>query len=1103
MVDRDIKKNRSLSADSDLHSGYETYRSGDFKSALAFVEKKLQKLNSPLDKLNFNILLALIYSKTNRLQESHKLCEALKTEIFTYNYFHAVPEICEYFKNVLRELDEDKILKEIFDFQNKNLNLAKIDKSEQKRILKELTLNMELNDLYAKVNVFLKNENEPNLELLNLLKYEVVYILCFKLEKLSKFIASAIFKEMNSKFDALRVQKGFLDIYIKFLIGLNDTENFLKLFEDGKAHEFTNAPVDDLLLNIYFNSQQQDEKLINHLLNSIKSNLDKCNFNNFSRLVAFAFTNLLKKPIEESKIEESEIAFFFGSESAASFDLGFAQVDFEGFAFSAAKPLKETFFGLFSFISFVKNSSEMKAKNFNSWKSSVLALLMYLHFVRIIVGKFVCEDTESVKKLEMKVEGLVALLVLELLECSLTRQSVLMELSKYFVYLGVQKRKEILDKFAYDLNGSLSGNGNLTNEDIEKIIFYQKLKKMLSLKICFSSAQVQAQAETEPNHNNNSIQATDSISLTKVLEQIKQYTSEITSLYFLVTKNSKKLEKGERLLGDDLIILLTEAFFELTNKLETATTSGLSALFSQEANDSLAKTAFNVYALTYIAYDRSPFNYDLSLMFLRLCGYFGLNQKLFSVLTTMNLKGPQFESVSYIAHKYFFLAQFKPGLTYLNGNLEKWQKDNKKCSRKTLWKMFTGRNFWDTEELIDFLSENENSYFKFVNEFHQIAVEYVNGFVTAAPQNVKKIELFNCAEALKFLQRNLEAKIESKTLNKNQDVLISVFKYKYVPYLSSDLAALSRNANYNQKHFVFKFPIDKVNKNNLIFENTPGYKNNFFEQEDISVFGNFENEQFLNLNYLTNLLKINLKFYFDSNLTDSNTNKTNQLELDQANNKEALEKALAIISAESAKKISASQKICKSEFAFAFELEKLLVRLFKFEFESACASEKLEAEFSQVTQILSELLDVTVKSADFASFKSNYKAFNQLHKTDLVNKLRLFSRFYFPAFALLVAKINNFIGVNKAKFSNASALKASINSLFKSAFMNFFGNLETLNNDSDEAAKIEGYLNLKEFNDYNGLPAKIKTQMRKNVEENTREIKEIAKNLLAFIREML
>jgi hypothetical protein len=208
-------------------------------------------------------------------------------------------------------------------------------------------------------------------------------------------------------------------------------------------------------------------------------------------------------------------------------------------------------------------------------------------------------------------------------------------------------------------------------------------------------------------------------------------------------------------------------------------------------------------------------------------------------------------------------------------------------------------------------------------------------------------------------------------------------------------------------------------------------------------------------------------------------------------------------SEENAKKIFDSQKICKSEFNFAFELEKLLVHLFKFEFENGSNEVKLEANFSQITDLLTTLLNLTIKSAEFSNFKGNYKSFNQVHKISMLNKFKIFARFYLPSYTLLVAKINNFIGFNKAKFQNPAALKASLNMLFKSAFINFLGNLESLNNDSDEANKIEGFLNVKEFIDFNGLPAKIKTQIRKNVEENTREIKEIAKSLMAFMREMI
>jgi len=1086
MVDRDINRNRSLSADSDLHSSYETFRAGDYKSSLAFVEKKLQKLNSPLDKFNFNILLALIYSKSNRLQDSHKLCESLKNEMIKNNYFSTVPEICNYFKNTMRELDEDKILKEIFEYQMKNLNLVKIDNKHQKKILKELTLNLELNEMYSKINVFLKNENEPNLELLNLLKYEVVYILCFKLQKLSKFIGSAIFKEMNSKYETLKSQKGFLDIMIKFLIGLNDTENFLKLFE-GTTYEFTNAPVDDLLVNIYYNQKNQDEKLVNFLLQSIKNNLDKCNFNNFSRVVLFMFYQLNILISSNENLNEGDYSFFFDLES--NYDLNFDQTSFDNFTFTINTSIKDKFLGLYSFFSFIKNNNEMKIKNFNTYKSSILALLLYLHFLKITLTDHA--SVEQSKILGVKIEKLIFQLIFELLENSVTKQSILMELSKYFVYLNKESREEILEKFFYDLDLTNNSNTGLSNEDKEKIIFYQKLKKLLLFQIGGNLNQ---------NTNPDSEIPLDPVSLFSELDKVDKYINEIISLYFVVTKNSKKLEKGERLLGDDLVILINEALFDLTNKFDL---TGFS--HNEEVSEKFSKIIYNCYALDYIAYERSPYNYDISLIYLRLCGYLGLNAKLFSILTTMNLKGPQFESVSYIAHRFFLNSQFKQGLMYLYGNLDKWQKDNKRCSRKTLWKMFTGRNFWDTEELIDFLNENENSYYKLINEFHEISVNYINPMHIAKPDQIKQNELLNYFETLKHHLKIMENKMDNKTLNKNQDVIINNFKYKYVPYSGDKMEFLKTNRNYQEKNFIFKFAIDKLNKNNFIFENTPGYKNNFFIQEDISVFGNFENENFLYLNFLTNILKVNLKFNFNCDLTKNENKevKQGQLDLDQAYIKEILEKANFLISEENQKNILESQKIFKNEFEFVYNLEKLLVQFFKFEFENGSNFEGFETNFNKVTEILNKLLEITVKSSDFSNFKNSYKNLNHIHKTSLVNKLKIFARFYLPAFGLLTAKINNFINFNKNSFKNPANLKSSINSLFKSSFLNFFSNLESLSNDSDEVGKIENYLINKEFMEYNSLPSKIKTQIRKNIEENTREIKEIVKSIVTFLREML
>ena len=1080
MVDRDIversNKNRSLSADSDLHSAYESFRKGDYKGSLLSVEKKIPKLNSQIDKFNFNILLSLIYSKTNRLEDSNKLCETLKSEMIKYDYFNSFPEICSYFKTTLRELNQDKILKEIFDYSTKNINLTKIDQKEQKNILKELTLNYELNDLYSKINIFLKNENDPDLDLLYLIKYEVVYILCFKTQKLSKFIGSAIFKEMVNKYESLKSKKGFLDIFIKFLIGLNDTENFIKLYEN-KNYEFTNAPVEDLLINIYFNQKNNEEKLINYLVNSIRTNLDKCNFNHYSRLIRFVI-NFLQENLKITKLEISQFDFIFGEDLNLIFS---DSENFEKFAFNNSLSFKENYQGLLSFLFYIKENKDIKEKYFNSYKSSILAILMYLHLIVIIFEKNL--NLEKLKNIENKIFSLI----FELLENSINKQSILMEVSKYFLYLNEEKRKIILDKFSY--NQTLLFNDTiLTNDDKEKIIFYQKINKILNLNLSKNIKYI----SSNPNNNEG---------IESLIDDLENYINEITNIYFLLTKNSKNIEKGERLLGDDLIILMNETIFEFLNNTNLSNFSNISIF-----NDKLSNLIYKCYALDLIAYDRSPYNYDISLFYLRICGYLGLNTKVLNILTTMNLKGPQFETVSYIAHKFFFNSQNKLGLVYLNSHLDKWHKDNKRCARKTLWKMFTGRNFWDTEEINDFIYENENSYYKVLNDFHELTINNVNQIILTKQESLKRQELVYIFEGLKFNQKLLENKIENKTLIKNQDVVINIFKFKNIPYLDNNFDELNSNKNFSQKNFIFKYPIDSLMKNNKIFENTPGYKNNFFLQDDTSVYGYFENENFLNLSFLTNILKINLKFHFEDFLNKENKDSKTILpliDLDQNYIKDIIKKSEILINAENEVKMCELNRIDKEEFCFIFNLEKILVLYFKFEFENNLNSENLETNINILSDILNKFNDLILKSYDFANFKNNYKTFNQISKNNLLNRFRIFSRFYLPSLILISAKINNYVNINKNLFKNPTALRNLISSNFKSPVLNFLINMEILTNDSDEVSKIESYLNVKEFNEFNNLPNKTKIQMKKLTEENTKEIKEISKSLSSFLRDLI
>ena len=86
-----------------------------------------------------------------------------------------------------------------------------------------------------KITAFLKSEKSDS-KFLTLMKYEIIYILVFKYEKLSKVIAKASLKEMIKNYETLSKNKGFMDILVKYLISLKDNETFVSIFE-GKQYE--------------------------------------------------------------------------------------------------------------------------------------------------------------------------------------------------------------------------------------------------------------------------------------------------------------------------------------------------------------------------------------------------------------------------------------------------------------------------------------------------------------------------------------------------------------------------------------------------------------------------------------------------------------------------------------------------------------------------------------------------------------------------------------------------------------------------------------------------------------------------------------------------
>ena len=168
---------RSLSADSELSSGYELLYKGEYTQCARIIRKKYPKLKSPIDKANFNILKLLLLNRTKKTKEKTALLEQLKKEFLTNPELINSEQLTKHFKNILRNFDDEKGAQEIFKTQLKNRNLNGLNSDKQNEILKELTLNLEFTDIYSKVNTFIKNPNDANVEFLKLIKYEIVYYL--------------------------------------------------------------------------------------------------------------------------------------------------------------------------------------------------------------------------------------------------------------------------------------------------------------------------------------------------------------------------------------------------------------------------------------------------------------------------------------------------------------------------------------------------------------------------------------------------------------------------------------------------------------------------------------------------------------------------------------------------------------------------------------------------------------------------------------------------------------------------------------------------------------------------------------------------------------
>jgi len=948
---------RSLSADSELSSAYNYLRNGEYKQCRRTIEKKLPKLKSELDKVNFNIVKLLLLNKTKKLKESKKQIEMLKKDFTTSQALISNQELRKYFIGILRELDEEQTANEIYKNSIKNLNLAKLPNEDQSDILKQLTQNFDFAEVYSKINAFLKIENNPDKKFLTLLKYEIIYILSFRLGKISKTIVNLTLKEMINNYDTLSKEKGFIDILIKYLISLNDSNTFLKLFENQHV-EFTNAPLKDFFVSIYL-EKGEDEKIIDYIIKEILENLNEWNFLWYERLVNFIFF-VYKEKLEGKKgVPDSEKFWKFVNETKESIE---QDIEAKNFSIKNIDDFNHVLSQVYNLFNLIQIKLADRKTNLNAYKSAILAKLMLFHQIILWKGDF-----------EIYSEIIFGL-ILEILEISVNKQSIIHEASKFFIYLTNPQRSEILSRFVYKTDTaspSMIENYNLSEK--EKIIFFHKLEKLLIGNL-----------------------------FSQELKSLLLKIDQLTNLYFNLSNNQPKLEKGERLIGDDIIILINEYFSEFTN------------IYKENEilqNESYIRLAYSLFSLNSLALERSPYNYDISIYSLRIAGTLNLPGKVLEILKYMNLKGPQFETVSYIAFPYFLNTFYKPGLNYIAESIEKWEKDNKKSIRSTLWKMFTGRNFWNSEDLLHFLTQNEDSYYKYLIKFIDLLKNFNENLTFKyEDENVFKEIFEEYTEILFDLENKFHAKIKSGSINMNQDLIISLLKYKYVKFFDGNYPGLAHNRNFDTGNYRFK--IDSLSKNNMIYELYPSYKNNYLIQDDVEVFGIFDHTKFL-LNRIIN--KINFSVLAGNVPTLSGNIKEIR--------ENYLTSEIELMNLESFNQIPQIDSIERKLFGIYTESENNLEFFIKNE-------EEILKSFSELKE---KILDkISENRMSYGIFDSNSKIifnknFNFLTNFNLFNIVTLTSKFL------------DLINDNKKALKEiAGASKIKINNSFKSPILNMF-----------------------------------------------------------------
>jgi hypothetical protein len=495
----------SLGAESEMKSIIDYMEKGDFKQAKKQIDRNLEKSKGEGDKLNFKILNMLYFHKIKKFDDCDKVKSDIRQTLMSINN----QDILKFFKKALKDIGDQVSLGEILRSSLKQINWLTVSQEEQNEILKEMTAYCDFQEIYKIVNSLDKNPNIDK-EFQQLLKYEVIYNLCVKFKKLPAMILSKSLKDLqNSK--QLSQNKGFIDMVIKYNMASKDYVA-LELFLESNIKTFSNSPIFDLLCETYY-KQGKIAKCVNFLYKEISVNLDKCIFTYFERLI-----NLFIHYLDSSKFDYSNVDEDFLNEAIVK-ETNVVLCSIEEYFIEEKEDSKKNLAKLLRFLKIIANNQQIA--QFSSFKSSNYSILLLL-------SQFILK-TKKLVLYEKHVESIITILIPH----AASKQTILFEITRFFIFLNQDARNRIY-----------KGIEDKESRSKDEEIFLVKLEG------CFGFF-------TSILANCNSITSKVKLLEDKIVILFEKYLS--------ISKEINKIEKGERILGDDIIIVINEHVFWFLN----------------------------------------------------------------------------------------------------------------------------------------------------------------------------------------------------------------------------------------------------------------------------------------------------------------------------------------------------------------------------------------------------------------------------------------------------------------------------------------------------------------------------------------------------------